>query len=313
MGAGDRMRSGWRRTSSATVIASDAARRTWWVMADISVTSHRGACTSVFAGRPGGHADRSRSQAVGAHTPRRRPRWTAEQIARLVMVPLAVSFVLLLLFRPDGDDPDTRGVGASDTTAPEVSEPSGQTGPSEPEVPDLPPADLGAPPAALRAILGDGRLVLAGSAPDQGVVAAFVRRLEPVFGPGSVTVQVTQDDRVTGETLEIDLARSLPSPPDDASVESLLQTSTTVLEGLPEVTLVLTGHTDDVGTADTNLALSVAQAQVVANLLADRGVPRDRIEVAGAGETQPVAPNDTPEGRQANQRVDSSFVGVRHG
>lgn len=228
-------------------------------------------------------------------------------------MPLALSFVVLLLLRPGGGDPDTAPVGATDTTDGDVAERTGSTAPPEPEVPDLPPADPAEPPVELRGILGDGRLVLRGSVPEPAAAAAFVRRLEPVFGTENVTVQVAQDDRVTGETLGIDVARSLPSPPDEASLEALLETSTTVLEGLADATLVLTGHTDDLGTQDTNLALSVAQAQVVANLLVERGLPSERIEVAGAGETQPVAPNGTPEGRRSNRRVAASFEGIGTG
>lgn len=65
------------------------------------------------------------------------------------------------------------------------------------------------------------------------------------------------------------------------------------------------GHTDDVGDATSNQALSEARAAAVATYLATAlGVPADQVGRVGHGETRPVAPNDGEAGRARNRRVD---------
>lgn len=69
------------------------------------------------------------------------------------------------------------------------------------------------------------------------------------------------------------------------------------------ISIRLTGHTDNVGTAEDNLTLSVKRAEAVKNYLTRQGVDALRIEAKGQGESHPIATNDTPEGRQKNRRT----------
>lgn len=69
------------------------------------------------------------------------------------------------------------------------------------------------------------------------------------------------------------------------------------------------GHTDSTGTDEKNEALSLRRADAVKKYLTSRGVPDDRIATEGAGETQPVADNKTPEGRATNRRVEIILTG----
>jgi OmpA-OmpF porin, OOP family len=72
-----------------------------------------------------------------------------------------------------------------------------------------------------------------------------------------------------------------------------------------ELRLRIEGHTDSVGSADANLRLSGQRAQAVVDYLVQReGISVARLEAAGLGQTQPAADNATPEGRQANRRVE---------
>jgi outer membrane protein OmpA-like peptidoglycan-associated protein len=79
---------------------------------------------------------------------------------------------------------------------------------------------------------------------------------------------------------------------------------TSFLQAHPERKVLVEGHTDDTGTEQYNMALSERRAQVVAHHLESRGIDSSRIEVQGEGESSPVAPNDTPAGRQQNRRVE---------
>lgn len=64
------------------------------------------------------------------------------------------------------------------------------------------------------------------------------------------------------------------------------------------------GHTDDTGEDDFNVALSLQRAEAVRRALVDRGVDPKRLAVKGLGESEPLAPNETPEGRARNRRVE---------
>ena len=70
------------------------------------------------------------------------------------------------------------------------------------------------------------------------------------------------------------------------------------------------GHTDSTGSDQYNQTLSQRRATAVADYLAGRGVQPVRIGTRGYGETQPVAPNETDEGRAANRRVEVKIVPI---
>lgn len=71
-----------------------------------------------------------------------------------------------------------------------------------------------------------------------------------------------------------------------------------------QLTVIIEGHTDSVGSDATNQALSEKRAAAVRDYLVSRNIAADRMTVTGLGETTPVATNDTPAGRQQNRRVE---------
>jgi outer membrane protein OmpA-like peptidoglycan-associated protein len=77
-----------------------------------------------------------------------------------------------------------------------------------------------------------------------------------------------------------------------------------ILLAHPGLTMAIEGHTDSVGGDDFNQRLSEQRAMSVRQFLGEQGVPIDSITARGFGKTQPVATNDTPEGRQQNRRVE---------
>jgi len=76
-----------------------------------------------------------------------------------------------------------------------------------------------------------------------------------------------------------------------------------LLNKYPETSVVVEGHTDNRGTRAANQALSAARAEAVVAALVARGIARERATASGYGESRPVQPNDTDEGRTANRRV----------
>jgi OOP family OmpA-OmpF porin len=67
--------------------------------------------------------------------------------------------------------------------------------------------------------------------------------------------------------------------------------------------LKLSGHTDNIGSDESNMNLSNNRANAVKDYLVSKGVSSFKIEATGFGETQPLESNKTAKGRQANRRV----------
>jgi outer membrane protein OmpA-like peptidoglycan-associated protein len=69
-------------------------------------------------------------------------------------------------------------------------------------------------------------------------------------------------------------------------------------------TIEIAGHTDNVGSPETNMKLSKERAESVRQyLLQVYGLPQNMVVAQGYGETQPIASNDAPDGREKNRRV----------
>jgi outer membrane protein OmpA-like peptidoglycan-associated protein len=81
-----------------------------------------------------------------------------------------------------------------------------------------------------------------------------------------------------------------------------------ILQKYNDTNILLAGHTDSQGSEEYNMALSERRVREVANYLAMQGVSAPRMTVTWYGESQPVADNSTPEGRQANRRVVIAIV-----
>jgi outer membrane protein OmpA-like peptidoglycan-associated protein len=87
-----------------------------------------------------------------------------------------------------------------------------------------------------------------------------------------------------------------------------LQDLARILNKYPDTNILIEGHTDSTGADDYNLALSKRRAESVAHYLAQLEVKANRFSIMGYGEEQPIATNDTAEGRQQNRRVDLAVM-----
>lgn len=80
------------------------------------------------------------------------------------------------------------------------------------------------------------------------------------------------------------------------------------LTGVPDLHLTVIGHTDSAGPASYNQGLSERRAATVVDyLVTQHGIEPSRITAVGRGEEEPIAANDTPDGRMKNRRVDFSI------
>jgi len=76
------------------------------------------------------------------------------------------------------------------------------------------------------------------------------------------------------------------------------------LKSCPNASVVVTGYTDNTGNDAINVPLSANRAKTVADYLVSQGVAADHVTSKGLGSTNPVASNDTADGRAQNRRVE---------
>lgn len=83
------------------------------------------------------------------------------------------------------------------------------------------------------------------------------------------------------------------------------------LKNNPTTNIQIGGHTDNVGNKEDNRVLSENRARAVFQYLIDNGIVETRLSYKGYGDTQPIATNDTAEGRQQNRRTEFEIVSVQ--
>lgn len=88
----------------------------------------------------------------------------------------------------------------------------------------------------------------------------------------------------------------------------VLESAAAVLVQYPTLRVRVTGHTDNVGSRETNITLSKRRAEAVKAYLMKRGVEADRIETLGEGPDSPITSNGTRQGRQQNRRIEFQII-----
>ena len=83
---------------------------------------------------------------------------------------------------------------------------------------------------------------------------------------------------------------------------------TEIMNKLPDTRIQIRGYTDGMGTPHYNQNLSEFRANIVKSYILGNGIEKERIDSAGMGDANPVASNDTPQGRRANRRVELQII-----
>jgi outer membrane protein OmpA-like peptidoglycan-associated protein len=144
----------------------------------------------------------------------------------------------------------------------------------------------------------------------QATVTAFVHVVEtkPMEGgkivfpdAASLGAAIRSAGKVDVYGILFDFDKDIVRPESRPTLDAIAQ----LLRGDPALRLRIVGHTDNVGSAAYNLALSERRAaSVVAALTRDYAIAGTRLASSGAGLTAPVAPNDSEDGRAKNRRVE---------
>ena len=149
-----------------------------------------------------------------------------------------------------------------------------------------------------------------GSRPDR--VDKPGRSGRPEEAPGSTgDPEATEDEPIeverTTEGIKLNLPR-IHFVPDQAKIlpreKDRLDKLAEMLKKVPDASFMVKGHTADVGTKESQYELSVERARTIIEQMVARGLEPSRFVYQGLGGDQPVAPNDTEEGRARNRRVE---------
>ncbi|MFZ5748123.1 MAG: OmpA family protein [Pseudomonadota bacterium] len=120
-----------------------------------------------------------------------------------------------------------------------------------------------------------------------------------------------------GDELVLSMPSGITFDTDSATIQpqfrNTLDQVADVLRQYNQTYIDVYGHTDSTGSDAYNQQLSERRASSVADYLSSHGVQGARIATRGFGETQPIASNDTEEGRAANRRVEIKIVPVQQG
>lgn len=92
------------------------------------------------------------------------------------------------------------------------------------------------------------------------------------------------------------------------SIYPKLNAIVALLNEYPQVRLLITGHTDNVGNSQKNKQLSRERASFVKTYFVGKGIAAKRLEIKGKGDSEPIASNQTAEGRSKNRRIDLTLI-----
>ncbi|MEJ2418520.1 MAG: OmpA family protein, partial [Exilibacterium sp.] len=140
----------------------------------------------------------------------------------------------------------------------------------------------------------------------QAALAARFSRVQSLFDPSEADVYRQMDNVLIR-------AHGFSFPSGSSEIESenfaLINKIVEAIEQFPESRILVSGHTDNVGSDPFNKNLSQQRADKVAKFLREVGrIDAGRLASKGYGKERPVAPNETAEGRAANRRVEVLII-----
>ncbi|MEP1447294.1 MAG: OmpA family protein [Paraglaciecola sp.] len=118
-----------------------------------------------------------------------------------------------------------------------------------------------------------------------------------------------------GDSIRLSIPGNITFANDSATLVTgfypVLEDVAKVLNRYDKTKLSIEGHTDSVGNINYNSQLSMQRANSVANYLQGTNVDANRLQTLGMGESQPIASNDTAQGRQENRRVELRIIPIQ--
>ena len=134
----------------------------------------------------------------------------------------------------------------------------------------------------------------------QTIVTEQAMKQEVTADASSLKDEIEKTGHVAVYGILFDTGKATLQPASDEPLNEVLK----LLQQDDSLKVVIEGHTDNVGAAATNQALSEKRAQAVRDWLVAKGIAANRLTAKGYGATKPLADNSTEEGRAKNRRVE---------
>ena len=122
----------------------------------------------------------------------------------------------------------------------------------------------------------------------------------PPLPPEAQKVDAELSKFLEGKTIRFEVASEAIHPEGKLVVDQVFR----ILAAAPAVSIDITGHTDTDGDLTFNLDLSKRRAASVKQYLIAKGIKAERMTAEGFGSSKPIMPNDTPENRAKNRRIE---------
>ena len=223
---------------------------------------------------------------------------------------------------PPADDPPAPDLAPAETAvaeAPDEDEVPESDDAAEPDASDQSVAGeasndqevegAGSPPVAeSTATVRNGQIFLEGAVPTQAAGDELAALAAEILGPDNVFNNYVVDPAAGDPDLgNVTVEDTITFEPDSAVLTDpsnpLLAQGVALMNIRPAMTITIVGHTDAQGSPAANDRLSLQRAEAIKAVFVERGIAAERLTTHGAGSSEPIATNDTAEGRTQNRRI----------
>ena len=133
-----------------------------------------------------------------------------------------------------------------------------------------------------------------------GKTKGYIKNIRIAQGAVPLYDKVTTDGKIVTTGIKFDINKATIKAESYGTINSILK----ILQDSPALKFRIEGHTDSDGDDADNLTLSEARAKAIMDKLVELGIEQNRLDYKGLGETKPVSPNTTSEGKANNRRVE---------
>jgi outer membrane protein OmpA-like peptidoglycan-associated protein len=132
------------------------------------------------------------------------------------------------------------------------------------------------------------------------IVESQTMKQDVVADARAMSNDLAETGKTTIQGIYFDTGLAIIKPESEPALTEMVK----LFKDSPELKVYVVGHTDNVGSLESNLKLSSDRAASVVKALTGKGVAASRLKSAGAGPYSPMASNDTEEGKAKNRRVE---------
>ena len=189
------------------------------------------------------------------------------------------------------------------------------TTPNPDQLPNYHPDPGRVPEVGPYTVAKGGFFFLRGTVASENLRQELIRRMLLVTSRDSLIIEMVVDERdpwYLDRSVPLYLEDAIQFDVGEADLEiDVLRAFLRIAELValsPEITLEITGHTDNIGSEESNLALSEQRVGQVEDAFTALGVPADQLVALALGEADPIASNETEAGRAINRRVEFAIV-----